>query len=92
VSVEEEIERLRDPDPVVRTRAARALVFAPSAVDPLIARLQARKRYLRRAAAAALARIGDERAVEPLISLYERSTDQRVRRDVLEALAQFRAR
>lgn len=60
---------LQDPDPVVRRAAASALssVGGPDAVEPLIARLS--DADVRWEAVAALARIGDDRAVKSVIAL-----------------------
>jgi HEAT repeat protein len=82
------IDALDDTFFWVRANAARNLgrLRADSAVDALIEQLRARDRSMRREASRALAQIGDPRAIDPLTALLNRSTAERVRRDVAHAL------
>lgn len=70
------IKALKDPYPIVRENAARALgiIRDPKAVDPLIEALEDRDDSVRNAAARALGEIGDPRAVDPLIDVSYRAT------------------
>jgi HEAT repeat protein len=79
---------LRDPYPRVAAEAAQALGRAGyvPAVPALIECLHAKSYTLRAQAAYALREIGDERAVEPLISLLNRLTTSPLRAAVANAL------
>ena len=76
---------------VERVHAANVLgnICDSRAVVPLIAALEDRMSFVRRAAAEALGEIGDSRAVEPLIAALKDS-DWDVRSQVAEALAKIR--
>jgi HEAT repeat protein len=61
---------LDDPHPYVRATAMRALGPSPDVVDTLIARLSDPDRSVRDAAAYGLGRIGDARALIPLLDVW----------------------
>lgn len=84
------LERIDDPDPLVRRRVVRAagLVGDPRAVEPL-AKLARRSRpQIRADVATALGEIGDERALEALLPLAS-DDDNRVRLAAVKALGEF---
>jgi HEAT repeat protein len=67
---------LGDPDATMRERAADVLsVHGPEAVGPLLARLSDEAQRVRIQAARSLGRIGDPRAVEPLLAMLRRKAD-----------------
>ena len=76
---------------VERAHAAHALgeIGDRRAVEPLIAALEDRMSFVRRAAAEALGEIGDSRVVEPLIAA-RKDSDWDVRSQATEALAKIR--
>jgi len=82
---------LQDPHPRVAEVAAEALGEAKyvPAVPALIECLDAKSYMLRAEAAFALRRIGDPRAVEPLIALLERLTASWLRAAVATVLGEF---
>jgi HEAT repeat protein len=85
------IEALDDEYVWVRNNAARTLggLKARSAVPALLRKLESSRRDTRAEAALALATIGDLRAVEPLLALFERATTVEVRVPVAEALGRL---
>jgi len=70
------IGALKEENPEVRERAARALgnIKDSGALEPLVATLGDNTRDVRNAAAAALGKINDPRAVQPLISALKKET------------------
>ena len=91
-TLEELVETLSDTGQASfrRREAARSLgkLKAPEALDPLLAALADKDRYVARAAAQALGESGDVRAVLPLTGLLTDS-DTEVRRDAASALGQI---
>jgi hypothetical protein len=85
------IEALRDPDPTVRSVAARylGLLEATEAIPALQRLLRAGNSGVRSAAAIALARLSAEDAVPDLISLAENDGDRAVRTHAIAALGEI---
>jgi hypothetical protein len=80
------ISRLADREPTVRDSVVAALAqIGPSAVDPLVAAMEAEDWITREGASRALGKIGDRRAVEPLISALG-DKNQWIRRSAAEAM------
>lgn len=86
--IEEEIGNLKSSDHEVRKAAVEALVtIGRPAVDPLIAALKDDNPSVQLAAAQALGKIGDSRAVGPLIELIKTSFDLDLMFEIAVALS-----
>lgn len=86
--VEKEIKNLKSTDYEVREAAVAALVsIGKPAVDSLIERLKDENPSVQVAAAKALGKIGDKRAVGPLIDLIKTSFDVDLMFEVAVALS-----
>ncbi|MBW1980689.1 MAG: HEAT repeat domain-containing protein [Deltaproteobacteria bacterium] len=87
------MDALDDPDPLVRSQAAKALgeIGDPRAVEPLLAALNDQEPLIRRQAAEALGKIGDDRAVAPLLAVLQRKDEAaHVRASAAETLGLLR--
>ena len=90
--VDKLINQLKSDNPEVRKEAAEGLthikghIKAASAVEPLIATLKDKDSGIRYNAAHALGKIGDNRAVGPLIAVLLKDIDGSVRASAAEAL------
>lgn len=84
------IPSLNDINPAVRATGVQSLVnIGLQAVEPLIAALDHKSKFIRQSAAEVLGLIGDNRAVQPLIAhLSDPDTDTRIR--IIEALAHLK--
>lgn len=85
------IQKLKDEDPSVQTKAAKALgdIKDARAVEPLIAALKDNNWHVRLGVAKALGDIKDAHAVEPLIAALK-DKESAVRREVVEALGEIK--
>ncbi|MHC4994833.1 MAG: HEAT repeat domain-containing protein, partial [Planctomycetota bacterium] len=84
-------ELVNDPDPTVRAAAIRALGLHGSGDDApaVIPYLKAEASFERWEAAAALQRLHNDRAIEPLINTLRNDTDVDVRQAAANALGQY---
>jgi HEAT repeat protein len=90
------LDRLKSADPLERAYGARLLgesqQNADSAVPHLLNALEDPSYLVRRRAAEALGKIGDDRAVKPLMDVLQRGTEYpEVRSRAVEALGQLKA-
>ncbi len=67
----------------------KAIALGSLAVEPLIAALKDGKRAVRKSAAEALGKVGDARAVEPLIAAFQKDNNRDVRKAAATALAKI---
>jgi hypothetical protein len=70
----------KDPDPILRRQAARALGLLrdPTTVEPLRRLLRDPSGIVREAAAQALGELGDVQAVEPLIAVLQKDQSEKI--------------
>jgi HEAT repeat protein len=92
----ETLDRLNSPEPLTRAHAARQLGERPAVEDAvvtcLLAALQDENSMVRVAAAESLGRIGNPRAIAPLIArMRDRGEDRDVRSRAAEALGRLQA-
>jgi HEAT repeat protein len=80
---------LRSDDTDERACAVAALACCPGAMDAIVPYLADERPEVRAAAAEALGRLGDQRAVGPLLQLQERGSDPQVRRVAAASLVRL---